>query len=59
MNLGKCPRCGCTGIHACMGSHDKGLDFSDPDVYNRFKAAIEHIRKSEAESKNDKPSRSH
>lgn len=39
-------------------SANNGLDLNNPAMYNRFKDAIEHIRKSEAERKHDDSSSS-
>lgn len=60
VKFSKCPRCGCEGIHACMGENsvNNGLDLNNPAMYNRLKDAIEHIRKSEAERKHDDSSSS-
>lgn len=63
----KCPRCGCTGIHACMGDtlKIKSVDMASISKYNTLEEAIEHIRRSEAkqrlqkrmERRNGKPNR--
>jgi len=45
-----CPRCGCKGIHACMGDNKvlKTVDMSTISKYNSLEDAINHIRISEA-----------
>lgn len=55
VKFGKCPRCGCEGIHACMGENiiKNGLDMSNDAIYNRMNNFIDHVRKSEKERKND------
>jgi len=51
----KCLRCGCTGIHACMGdtSSVKSVDSQRLSTYNTIDEAIEHIRISEAKARNN------
>jgi len=60
MKLGKCPRCGCEGIHACMGENsvNNGLDMSEHAVYTRINDFIDHVRKSESERNHDDSSSS-
>lgn len=53
--FGKCPQCGCTGIHACMGKPlKKGVDMSQHSMYSTLEEAIDHIRKSEAKRKGER-----
>ncbi len=49
----KCPRCGCTGIHACLGdtSKIKKVDIGRISKYDTLEEAIEHIRRSEAKER--------
>lgn len=50
--LGKCPQCGCTGIHACMGKPvQKVVDMAQYSKYSTLEEAIDHIRRSEAEQR--------
>lgn len=57
----KCSKCGCEGIHACMGDISKPNPLDEKSAlryYNRINDAIERIRKSEAERKNGGNNRS-
>lgn len=46
---GKCPKCGCTGIHACMGTPAKPMTAKQ---LTELENAILHIIKTEEERKN-------
>ena len=59
MKLSKCSRCGCEGIHACLGDTNNSLDTADETLYHeRLQAAIASVLKDESESNNDKQNRS-
>ncbi|AFC21920.1 hypothetical protein GAP32_462A [Cronobacter phage vB_CsaM_GAP32] len=52
LNSSKCSKCGCTGIHACMGDiNQPGLDNRNLGIYNTLEEAIDHVRRSEAKTR--------
>ena len=46
---GKCPKCGCTGVHACMGAPGTPMTASQ---LIELEEAINHIIKTEEERRN-------